>query len=70
MDTDHLISRIEAYCKRYRISETTFGARALNNSKIVARLRAGGTVTLRSLRRMDAFMMGETAEGRQKEGAL
>ena len=69
MDHDHLISRIEAYCARYRISETTFGNRAINSGKFVPRLRAGGSLTLKTLQRLDRFMMEPTPTGRQPEVA-
>ena len=66
MDHDLLLTRIAAYCRRYRISEATFGNRAARTSKLVPRLRAGGTITLKTLRSLDDFMMQPTPEGRQK----
>ena len=36
-----LLKKIEAFIKRHGINETTFGHRALNNSKFVADLRDG-----------------------------
>ena len=45
-DTASLLADIEAYCARHRISEKTFGQRAVRNWKLVARLRAGASVTL------------------------
>lgn len=42
-----LLSEIEAYLKRTSITETTFGAKVAKDGKFVARLRAGGGVTVR-----------------------
>lgn len=38
-DTAALLAEIEAYCRHHRISEKTFGQRAVRNWKLVPRLR-------------------------------
>ncbi len=53
---DGLLERIEAYCRRNRISETTFGKRAANDGKFVGRLRDGRRVTTAVAARVEAFM--------------
>lgn len=45
-DTAALLSEIEAYCARHRISEKTFGQRVVRNWKLVARLREGKSITM------------------------
>lgn len=48
-----LIGRIERHCEAHGIAESTFGLRAVNDGKFVARLRAGGTLTLTTLERVE-----------------
>lgn len=47
-DTIALLAEIDAYCARHGISEKTFGQRAVRNWKLVPRLRAGASVTLKT----------------------
>ena len=58
-----LLAKIERHCLRENIAATTFGRRAVNDGKLVARLRAGRSITLVTLRRIEAAL---TAAG---EGA-
>lgn len=51
-----LIGRIERHCAAHGIAESTFGLRAVNDGKFVARLRAGGTITLPTLDRVEQFL--------------
>ncbi len=51
-----LLVRIDAYCRRAGIKESTFGKRAVNDGKLVGRLRAGQTITLETLRRVEAAL--------------
>lgn len=51
-----LIARIEAHCHANGITETTFGHKVLNNSKLVSRLRAGGGITMKSYRTIIAAL--------------
>jgi len=59
---ENLLDRISAHCAGRGIAETTFGIRAVNDGKLVPRLRNGGTVTLRTLemieRELDARIEG------------
>jgi hypothetical protein len=56
--TEHadLITRIEAYCRRVEIAESTFGRRAVNDGKFVGRLRDGKRVTTRTITRIEKFL--------------
>ena len=62
-----LLRDIEAYCRQREIAESTFGRRAVNDGKFVARLRDGKRVTTVTLERVQSFMgvqpgNGDTAE--------
>lgn len=63
---DALLARITEYCAVHGIAETTFGARAVNDGKLVSRLRAGRTVTLRTLAAIEAEL---NAAQKNREGA-
>lgn len=62
-DNRVLIREIEAWCRRTGIAESTFGRQAVNDGKLVNRLREGKSVTLRTLNRVRAYMR-EHAPGR------
>jgi hypothetical protein len=60
--TSELLDQILAYCSRRGIAETTFGRLAVNDGKLVSRLRSGRTVTLATLSRIQAVLeSGEVA---------
>lgn len=54
--TSSVLKNIEAYCASTGIAESTFGKRFLNDGKFVPRLRAGGTMTLRTLDRVQVAL--------------
>lgn len=62
-ETESLIHEIEAYCRRTDTAESTFGRHAVNDGKFVGRLRAGKSVTLKTLNRVRAFMHDHPAGG-------
>lgn len=51
-----IISDVEEFCARHGMKETTFGRLAVNDGKLVARLRAGGSVTLKTAGDIRAFL--------------
>jgi len=54
---DSLLLRISGYCARQGIAETTFGRFAVNDGKLVKKLRSGrNTITLKTLARIEAFL--------------
>ncbi|MES0034743.1 hypothetical protein NKJ74_05590 [Mesorhizobium sp. M0046] len=57
-----LLIRIQAYCQKEGIAESTFGFRAVNDGKLVKKLRAGHTITLRTFHRIEAFLAAEERE--------
>lgn len=63
MEPDSIISRIEKHCRDAGISESTFGLRAVNDGKLVDRLRNGGTITLVTLAKIDATLSAANPTG-------
>jgi hypothetical protein len=51
-----LLKQIETYCVRHGIEETTFGLRAVNDGKFVARLRGGRTIQLNTYQKVCTFL--------------
>ena len=56
MDADTLMGQIADYCSRARMAESTFGRLAVNDGKLVGRLRVGGRVTTVTAARVRDFM--------------
>lgn len=61
---DELIARIERFCERHGMAESTFGRLALNNPVFVTALRdpLRRSPTLETLNRIAAFMAEKDAE--------
>jgi hypothetical protein len=58
-----LITRIEQFCERHALAESTFGRLALGNSAFVGSLRdPGRSPTLETLNKLAAFMAEKDAE--------
>jgi hypothetical protein len=51
-----LLDSIAEFCRRNGIAESTFGRRAVNDGKFVARLRDGARITPETLERVSNFM--------------
>jgi hypothetical protein len=58
-----LLGSISEYCRRTGMAESTFGRRAVNDGKFVARLRDGARVTPETLQRVNQFMVKHGAPG-------
>ena len=56
MTAEQLLSEIADYCRRVGMAESTFGRRAVNDGKLVSRLRIGGRVTMETVERVRNFM--------------
>src|SRR3984893_15879744 len=70
--SDALLRDIADYCRSIGIAESTFGRLAVNDGKLVGRLRLGGRVTTDTAERVRAFITREpspTINGTPK-GAL
>lgn len=55
-ETDKLLHEIDAFLRERNMAETTFGRKAVNDGKLVARLRAGSSVTLKTASQIKAFI--------------
>jgi hypothetical protein len=53
---EEFLAEIEAFLAVRAIAETTFGRRAVNDGKFVARIRAGKGITLATMERVRRFM--------------
>ncbi|MBI2993496.1 MAG: hypothetical protein HYY48_04875 [Gammaproteobacteria bacterium] len=51
-----VVEEIAAYCRDSGVAESTFGRLAVGNSKLMARLRDGQGVTLKTLQRLREYM--------------
>src|SRR5687767_328884 len=58
-----LLGSISEFCRRTGMAESTFGRRAVNDGKFVARLRDGARVTPETLNRVNQFMVKHGAAG-------
>ena len=61
MEISTLLKKIDVYCQRYGIEETTFGFRAVNDGKFVSRLRNGKTIQLKTLNKVLSFLKTKPA---------
>src|SRR5262245_41309025 len=58
-----LLGSISEFCRRTGMAESTFGRRAVNDGKFVARLRDGARVTPETLQRVNQFMVKHGSAG-------
>jgi hypothetical protein len=58
-----LLGSISSFCQQTGMAESTFGRRAVNDGKFVARLRDGARVTPETLQRVNDFMTRHGAAG-------
>ncbi|HZL58657.1 MAG TPA: hypothetical protein VFC38_03070 [Stellaceae bacterium] len=56
MDSQSLLHEISGYCRRVGMAESTFGRLAVNDGKLVSRLRFGGRVTVETVERVRDFI--------------
>ena len=54
--SEALLRDIAEYCRQVRMAESTFGRHAVNDGKLVSRLRLGGRVTSHTVERVRAFI--------------
>jgi hypothetical protein len=63
MKNDQLLSQISDYCRQTDMAESTFGRRAVNDGKLVHRLREGKRITIDTLDRIQAYIAAATPGG-------
>lgn len=52
----NFMAELEAFLSSCSLTETTFGKQAVNDGKLIGRLRAGGDITLRTADRLRDWM--------------
>ncbi|HVB89081.1 MAG TPA: hypothetical protein VND97_02670, partial [Beijerinckiaceae bacterium] len=67
MRAEELLREISDYCRSAGLAESTFGRAAINDGKLVSRLRNGGRITTDTLDKIRGFMAARPAplEARQ-----
>jgi hypothetical protein len=70
MDSEQLLAQISDYCRRVGMAESTFGRRAVNDGKLVSRLRIGGRITTDTAERVRSFIENNPDLERRNLGRL
>ena len=70
MSADELLAELGTYCRDAQIAETTFGRLAVNDGKLMSRLRNGGRITARTLRRLRTYMADHPAEAAESRPSV
>jgi SAM-dependent methyltransferase len=68
--SEALLRDIADYCRRARMAESTFGRLAVNDGKLVGRLRLGGRVRAETAERVRAFISQDPAPATNGAAAL
>lgn len=68
-DTQILLQEIDAFIQSCGLAESTFGRKAVNDGKLVARLRNGRRVWPETAERVRAFMRSIPASGNKGRAA-
>ena len=63
MKNDQILSQIAEFCRQIDMAETTFGRRAVNDGKLVHRLREGKRITIDTLDRIQAYIAASMPGG-------
>ena len=63
MKNDEILSQITEFCRKADMAESTFGRRAVNDGKLVQRLREGKRITIDTLERIQAYIAASTTGG-------
>ena len=62
MEASDLLREVGEYCREAGLAESTFGRLAVNDGKLIARLRDGGRITARTLERVRSYVATHPAE--------
>ena len=68
--SETLLRDIAEFCRRARMAESTFGRLAVNDGKLVSRLRLGGRVTTDTVDRVRAFIAREPQPRAERRAAV
>ena len=63
MKNDEILSQITEFCRQADMAESTFGRRAVNDGKLVHRLREGKRITIDTLDRIQAYIAASMPGG-------
>src|SRR5258708_4921211 len=63
MKNDQILSQISEFCRQADMAESTFGRRAVNDGKLVHRLRKGKRITIDTLDRIQAYIAASMPGG-------
>ena len=63
MKNDQILSQIAEFCRQADMAESTFGRRAVNDGKLVHRLREGKRITIDTLDRIQAYIAASMPGG-------
>src|SRR6202158_2436346 len=63
MKNDPILSQIAEYCRQADMAGATFGRRAVNDGKLVHRLREGKRITIDTLDRINAYIAASMPGG-------
>src|SRR5256885_5127307 len=63
MKNDQILSQISDFCRQSDMAESTFGRRAVNDGKLVHRLREGKRITIDTLDRIQAYIAASMPGG-------
>ena len=69
MKNDQILSQISEFCRQADMAESTFGRRAVNDGKLVHRLREGKRITIDTLDRIQAYIAASTPGGIRRRAA-
>src|SRR5437762_549754 len=62
LEAEALLAEIAAYCREAKLAETTFGRLAVNDGKLVGRLKNGSRVTMDTIGRVRSFIANNGSE--------
>src|SRR5260370_13957961 len=63
MKNDQILSQISEFCRQADMAESMFGRRAVNDGKLVQRLREGKRITIDTLDRIQAYIAASMPGG-------
>ena len=69
MKNDQILSQISEFCRQADMAESTFGRRAVNDGKLVHRLREGKRITIDTLDRIQAYIAASSRAGCRRRAA-
>ena len=66
-DREKLLNRIERFCLRHHMAETTFGRLVKNDTALVSRIRNGRNIGIRTVERINCWMRDYTPDAAERQ---